>query len=234
MPTTPGTARAAAVSMDMMRAAAYGLCTRRACSRPGTGRSAVNRVLPVSRCGASLRLVRRPTNRRPGSGAETACAAASGVVGEAVGLAKTPAGYLRLVHGACLPGWPESSQIVPVDGLGEAETWSQSVPRFLPQSELSRPTVRPVIASRPGAPCHRVSTRCALSSRLPQVPLPPPNVHRPYFRMPLGPGERGFLPCPDPPQALPAEFSSWDEIGRDLPKLLAAGRTRSVLERLPA
>jgi indoleamine 2,3-dioxygenase len=52
--------------------------------------------------------------------------------------------------------------------------------------------------------------------------------------MPLGPGERGFLPCPDPPQALPAEFSSWDEIGRDLPKLLAAGRTRSVLERLPA
>src|ERR687883_384458 len=46
-------------------------------------------------------------------------------------------------------------------------------------------------------------------------------------------GERGFLPTPDPCQALPAAFSPWDEIGRDLPKLLAAGRARTVLERLP-
>jgi indoleamine 2,3-dioxygenase len=47
------------------------------------------------------------------------------------------------------------------------------------------------------------------------------------------PGERGFLPSPDPCPALPAEFSRWDEVGRDLPKLLAAGRARAVLERLP-
>src|SRR5919204_5873176 len=47
------------------------------------------------------------------------------------------------------------------------------------------------------------------------------------------PGERGFLPAPDPILALPPRFSAWDEIGRDLPKLLAAGRARVVLERLP-
>jgi indoleamine 2,3-dioxygenase len=48
------------------------------------------------------------------------------------------------------------------------------------------------------------------------------------------PGERGFLPSPDPARALPAAFGAWDEVGRDLPKLLASGRARMVLERLPA
>jgi indoleamine 2,3-dioxygenase len=47
------------------------------------------------------------------------------------------------------------------------------------------------------------------------------------------PGERGFLPWPDPCRALPADFSSWDEVGYELPKLLAAARARTVLERLP-
>jgi indoleamine 2,3-dioxygenase len=46
--------------------------------------------------------------------------------------------------------------------------------------------------------------------------------------------QRGFLPRPDPLQALPAEFAVWDEVGRDLPKLLAASRARVVLEGLPA
>ena len=42
--------------------------------------------------------------------------------------------------------------------------------------------------------------------------------------------ERGFLPSPDPIEALPSAFSPWEEIAHDLPKLLAAGKLRPVLE----
>src|SRR2546430_9249127 len=45
--------------------------------------------------------------------------------------------------------------------------------------------------------------------------------------------QRGFLPTPNPLQALPSGYAAWDEVGRDLPKLLAAGRARTVLEQLP-
>jgi indoleamine 2,3-dioxygenase len=46
--------------------------------------------------------------------------------------------------------------------------------------------------------------------------------------------ERGFLPSADPLMRLPAAFGVWDEVGLELPKLLAAGRAQSVLSRLPA
>jgi len=45
--------------------------------------------------------------------------------------------------------------------------------------------------------------------------------------------ERGFLPEPDPLGALPAAFAPWEEIARELPKLLLAGRTRRALDALP-
>src|SRR5882672_3843747 len=45
---------------------------------------------------------------------------------------------------------------------------------------------------------------------------------------------RGFLPSPDPLTRLPADFAAWDEVGHELPKLLAAGRARATLDRLPA
>ncbi|MGH7963296.1 MAG: hypothetical protein ACRERD_15985 [Candidatus Binatia bacterium] len=44
---------------------------------------------------------------------------------------------------------------------------------------------------------------------------------------------RGFLPSPDPLDRLPSAFAGWEEIARDLPKLLVADTLRSVLERLP-
>jgi len=44
---------------------------------------------------------------------------------------------------------------------------------------------------------------------------------------------RGFLPSSDPLDHLPSAFVSWEEIARDLPKLLVAGTLRSVLEQLP-
>lgn len=44
---------------------------------------------------------------------------------------------------------------------------------------------------------------------------------------------RGFLPERDPATALPGELSLWDEVGRELPRLLVAGRVRSALEKLP-
>src|SRR5262249_33389999 len=46
--------------------------------------------------------------------------------------------------------------------------------------------------------------------------------------------ERGFLPVPDPLRRLPPLFDVWEEIATELPKLLAAGRLRPVLEALPA
>ena len=45
--------------------------------------------------------------------------------------------------------------------------------------------------------------------------------------------ERGFLPSPDPLTKLPDEFAVWDQLGFELPKLLAAGRSRSVLAQMP-
>ena len=45
--------------------------------------------------------------------------------------------------------------------------------------------------------------------------------------------ERGFLPVQDPARALPRELAAWDEVGADLPKLLAAGRARAALAALP-
>jgi len=46
--------------------------------------------------------------------------------------------------------------------------------------------------------------------------------------------QRGFLPAVDPLTHLPGRFAVWDAVGLELPKLLAAGRARSVLSRLPA
>jgi indoleamine 2,3-dioxygenase len=45
--------------------------------------------------------------------------------------------------------------------------------------------------------------------------------------------ERGFLPKPDPLDCLPTEFSAWDEIGRELPKLLMTGKVRSFIKQAP-
>ncbi|HEY3107189.1 MAG TPA: hypothetical protein VGL23_00450 [Chloroflexota bacterium] len=45
--------------------------------------------------------------------------------------------------------------------------------------------------------------------------------------------ERGFLPRFDPVTALPRAFAAWSEVGRELPKLLAAGRVAWAVDRLP-
>jgi indoleamine 2,3-dioxygenase len=45
--------------------------------------------------------------------------------------------------------------------------------------------------------------------------------------------QRGFLPRPDPLKSLPEEFSPWEEIGRELPKLLLTGKIRSFVRELP-
>jgi indoleamine 2,3-dioxygenase len=44
---------------------------------------------------------------------------------------------------------------------------------------------------------------------------------------------RGFLPSPDPLDRLPGAFSMWDELGHNLPKLLASGQLRTAVERMP-
>jgi len=44
--------------------------------------------------------------------------------------------------------------------------------------------------------------------------------------------ERGFLPVEDPILRLPDVYDSWEEVARELPKLLAAGRLRPALDRL--
>lgn len=43
---------------------------------------------------------------------------------------------------------------------------------------------------------------------------------------------RGFLPAEDPLVELPAAWRNWEEVGRELPRLLLAGRARSVLDEL--
>jgi len=45
--------------------------------------------------------------------------------------------------------------------------------------------------------------------------------------------ERGFLPSSDPLRELPSPFGRWDELARDMPKLLAAGKLRTYLDQLP-
>lgn len=45
--------------------------------------------------------------------------------------------------------------------------------------------------------------------------------------------ERGFLPAEDPLTRLPATFAVWDELGADLPKLLATERLQRAIDRLP-
>ncbi|MBF4499608.1 indoleamine 2,3-dioxygenase, partial [Vibrio vulnificus] len=45
---------------------------------------------------------------------------------------------------------------------------------------------------------------------------------------------RGFLPETDPATALPRGYEVWDELGVELPHLLACGNARATLEKLPA
>jgi indoleamine 2,3-dioxygenase len=45
--------------------------------------------------------------------------------------------------------------------------------------------------------------------------------------------ERGFLPRPDPLDCLPKEFAAWEEIGRELPKLMMTEKLRSFIKQLP-
>jgi indoleamine 2,3-dioxygenase len=44
---------------------------------------------------------------------------------------------------------------------------------------------------------------------------------------------RGFLPSPDPLDRLPGDFSPWEEIAHDLPKLLVTENVRKVLNTMP-
>jgi indoleamine 2,3-dioxygenase len=46
-------------------------------------------------------------------------------------------------------------------------------------------------------------------------------------------GQRGFLPAPDPLEQLPNAFSPWEEMGRELPKLLMTGKVRSFIRDMP-
>jgi indoleamine 2,3-dioxygenase len=45
--------------------------------------------------------------------------------------------------------------------------------------------------------------------------------------------ERGFLPSPDPLDCLPKGFEAWEEMGRELPKLMMTGKVRSFIKQLP-
>jgi indoleamine 2,3-dioxygenase len=45
--------------------------------------------------------------------------------------------------------------------------------------------------------------------------------------------ERGFLPATDPLDHLPAYFAPWEELGRNLPKLLTASKLRAFVKDLP-
>ena len=45
--------------------------------------------------------------------------------------------------------------------------------------------------------------------------------------------DRGFLPTPDPPAALPHTYVAWEELAAALPKLLGAGVVRDAIRRLP-
>ena len=45
--------------------------------------------------------------------------------------------------------------------------------------------------------------------------------------------QRGFLPTPDPLAQLPTAFACWEEVARELPKLLVAGAVRHSIKQLP-
>ena len=45
--------------------------------------------------------------------------------------------------------------------------------------------------------------------------------------------QRGFLPDQSPLECLPSEFSAWDDIGRELPKILMTNAVRARIEALP-
>ena len=45
--------------------------------------------------------------------------------------------------------------------------------------------------------------------------------------------DRGFLPHWEPIDQLPPWFSAWDEMGRDLPKLLVSDHVRTAIETMP-
>ncbi|HWP60674.1 MAG TPA: indoleamine 2,3-dioxygenase [Candidatus Acidoferrales bacterium] len=45
--------------------------------------------------------------------------------------------------------------------------------------------------------------------------------------------ERGFLPAPDPLAELPQYYEPWEDVARELPKLLVARKVRQVVSRLP-
>ena len=45
--------------------------------------------------------------------------------------------------------------------------------------------------------------------------------------------ERGFLPATDPLADLPDYFAPWEEVGRNLPKLLSANKSRALINGLP-
>jgi indoleamine 2,3-dioxygenase len=44
---------------------------------------------------------------------------------------------------------------------------------------------------------------------------------------------RGFLPKPDPLDCFTKEFAPWEQIGRELPKLMLTGKIRSFIKQLP-
>jgi indoleamine 2,3-dioxygenase len=62
------------------------------------------------------------------------------------------------------------------------------------------------------------------------VPPPPPAGQPEPGALSEG---RGFLPAADPLRRLPAAFDLWEDAAAELPKLLVARRTRSVIERMP-
>lgn len=45
--------------------------------------------------------------------------------------------------------------------------------------------------------------------------------------------ERGFLPIADPLQKLPSMYERWDELGRELPKLLTGYQVRRTVDAMP-
>jgi len=58
----------------------------------------------------------------------------------------------------------------------------------------------------------------------------PPNQD--YINYEIDP-QRGFLPPTDPLASLPKQFSAWDDLAHDLPKLLVSDQVRSKVEKMP-
>ena len=45
--------------------------------------------------------------------------------------------------------------------------------------------------------------------------------------------DRGFLPENDPLESLPSQFSDWEEVAANLPKLLVSNQLRKIIKDLP-